>query len=82
LPASSHWRGDRNKGAEGRQEGFAGMREIVLDTETTGLDPAAGHRIVEVACLELLNHIPTGRSYQSYVNPERDILPMPSQSTA
>ncbi len=49
------------------------MREIVLDTETTGLDPAAGHRIVEVACLELLNHIPTGRSYQSYVNPERDI---------
>lgn len=49
------------------------MREIVLDTETTGLDPASGHRIVEVACLELLNHIPTGRSYQSYINPERDI---------
>jgi DNA polymerase-3 subunit epsilon len=49
------------------------MREIVLDTETTGLDPASGHRIVEVACLELLNHIPTGRSYQSYVNPERDM---------
>ena len=51
------------------------MREIVLDTETTGLDPAAGHRIVEVACLELFNHIPTGRSYQSYINPERD-MPM------
>jgi DNA polymerase III subunit epsilon len=49
------------------------MREIVLDTETTGLDPAAGHRIVEIACMELLNHIPTGRSYQSYLNPERDI---------
>lgn len=49
------------------------MREIVLDTETTGLDPAAGHRIVEVACLELLNHIPTGRDYQTYVNPERDV---------
>jgi DNA polymerase-3 subunit epsilon len=49
------------------------MREIVLDTETTGLDPAAGHRIVEIACLELLNHIPTGRTYQSYVNPERDV---------
>jgi len=49
------------------------MREIVLDTETTGLDPAAGHRIVEVACLELVNHIPTGRSYQRYINPERDI---------
>jgi DNA polymerase-3 subunit epsilon len=51
------------------------MREIVLDTETTGLDPAAGHRIVEVACMELLNHIPTGRTYQSYVNPERDVPP-------
>jgi len=49
------------------------MREIVLDTETTGLDPAAGHRIVEVACLELLNRIPTGRDYQTYVNPERDV---------
>lgn len=49
------------------------MREIVLDTETTGLDPAAGHRIVEIACLELLNHIPTGRTYQSYVNPEREV---------
>lgn len=49
------------------------MREIVLDTETTGLDPVIGHRIVEVACLELVNHIPTGRSYQRYINPERDI---------
>jgi DNA polymerase-3 subunit epsilon len=49
------------------------MREIVLDTETTGLDPAAGHRIVEIACLELVNHIPTGRNFQCYVNPERDI---------
>lgn len=47
------------------------MREIVLDTETTGLDPASGHRIVEVGCVELLNHVPTGRSYQTYVNPER-----------
>jgi DNA polymerase-3 subunit epsilon len=51
------------------------MREIVLDTETTGLDPAVGHRIVEVACLELFNHVPTGRNYQSYINPERD-MPM------
>lgn len=51
------------------------MREIVLDTETTGLDPAGGHRIVEIACLELLNHIPTGRHFQRYVNPERDIPP-------
>jgi DNA polymerase-3 subunit epsilon len=51
------------------------MREVVLDTETTGLDPAAGHRIVEVACLELVNHVPTGRTFQSYVNPERE-MPM------
>ena len=49
------------------------MREIVLDTETTGLDPASGHRIVEIACLELVNHIPTGRTFQCYVNPERDV---------
>jgi DNA polymerase-3 subunit epsilon len=49
------------------------MREIVLDTETTGLDPADGHRVVEIACLELSNHIPTGRHYQIYLNPERDV---------
>jgi DNA polymerase-3 subunit epsilon len=49
------------------------MREIVLDTETTGIDPASGHRIVEIACLELFNHIPTGRDYQTYLNPERDV---------
>jgi DNA polymerase-3 subunit epsilon len=49
------------------------MREIVLDTETTGLDPAAGHRIVEVAGLELLHHVPTGRTFREYINPERDM---------
>jgi DNA polymerase III subunit epsilon len=49
------------------------MREIVLDTETTGLDPAEGHRIVEIACLELINHLPTGKTYQCYLNPERDM---------
>ena len=49
------------------------MREVVLDTETTGLDPAEGHRIVEVGCLELVNHLPTGRSFQAYVNPEREM---------
>ncbi len=49
------------------------MREIVLDTETTGFDPAAGHRIVEIACVELLHHIATGRTYQVYVNPKRDM---------
>jgi DNA polymerase-3 subunit epsilon len=47
------------------------MREIVLDTETTGLDPAAGHRVVELACLELVNHVPTGRHFREYLNPER-----------
>ena len=49
------------------------MREIVLDTETTGLDPARGDRIVEIGCVELVNHIPTGVTFQSYVNPERDV---------
>ncbi len=49
------------------------MREIVLDTETTGLDPQAGHRIVEIACLELSHHIPTGREFHRYVNPDRDM---------
>ena len=49
------------------------MREVILDTETTGLDPGAGHRVVEIACLELINHLPTGRSFQQYLNPERDM---------
>jgi len=49
------------------------MREIVLDTETTGLDPCDGHRIVEIACVELIHHIPTGRRFHRYVNPERDM---------
>ena len=49
------------------------MREIVLDTETTGLDAHAGDRIVEIACVELLNHLPTGRHFHSYLNPEREI---------
>jgi DNA polymerase-3 subunit epsilon len=49
------------------------MREIVLDTETTGLDPDAGHRLIEIAAIELVNHLPTGRKLQRYLNPERDI---------
>src|ERR1700722_17718535 len=48
-------------------------REIVLDTETTGLDPRQGHRIIEIGCLELVNHVPTGRHFHKYLNPERDI---------
>lgn len=47
------------------------MREIVLDTETTGRDADLGDRIVEIGCVELLNHIPTGRSFHCYINPER-----------
>jgi len=49
------------------------MREVVIDTETTGLEPQDGHRIVEIACLELMHHVPTGRKLHRYVNPERDI---------
>ncbi len=49
------------------------MREIVLDTETTGLDPQAGHRIVEIAGVELINHVATGRTQQLYINPEREV---------
>ncbi|MEL7398712.1 MAG: DNA polymerase III subunit epsilon [Pseudomonadota bacterium] len=49
------------------------MREIVMDTETTGLDPDKGDRIVEIGGVELLNHMPTGRTYHQYINPERDM---------
>jgi len=49
------------------------MREIVLDTETTGLDPEQGHKIVEIGCVELVDHIPTGRTFQEYLNPEREM---------
>jgi len=49
------------------------MRELVLDTETTGLDPADGHRIVEIGAVELVNHMPTGRTYHQYINPQRDM---------
>jgi DNA polymerase-3 subunit epsilon len=49
------------------------VREIVVDTETTGLDPNQGHRIVEIAAIELMHHVPTGRRFHCYVNPERDM---------
>ncbi|MCC5957357.1 MAG: DNA polymerase III subunit epsilon [Natronohydrobacter sp.] len=49
------------------------MREIVLDTETTGFEPDQGDRIVEIGALELINHMPTGRTYHQYINPERDM---------
>ncbi len=51
------------------------MREIVLDTETTGLSPAEGHRIIEIGALEMINHVPTGQTFHIYINPERDIDP-------
>ena len=55
------------------------VREIILDTETTGLDPATGDRIVEIGAVELLNHLPTGRTFHVYINPERD---MPKEAEA
>ena len=55
------------------------MREIVLDTETTGLDPYQGHRMVEIGCVELVNRFPSGQTFHRYLNPERD---MPSEALA
>jgi DNA polymerase III subunit epsilon len=49
------------------------MREIVLDTETTGLDPNLGHRVVEIGCIELVNRFPSGKTFHRYLNPERDV---------
>ena len=49
------------------------MREVVLDTETTGFDASNGDRLVEIGCIELINHVPTGRTFQRYINPERDM---------
>lgn len=55
------------------------MREIVLDTETTGLDPTQGHRIVEIGAVELWNQMPTGKTYHQYINPQRS---MPEEAFA
>ncbi|MFC0240516.1 DNA polymerase III subunit epsilon [Rhodopseudomonas telluris] len=55
------------------------MREIVLDTETTGLDPLRGDRLVEIGCVEIFNRMPTGQVYHQYINPERD---MPAEAFA
>jgi DNA polymerase-3 subunit epsilon len=51
------------------------VREVVLDTETTGLDPADGHRVIEIGCVELEDHFPTGKSFQAYLNPDRPVPP-------
>jgi len=55
------------------------MREIVLDTETTGLDPLRGDRLVEIGCVEIFNRMPTGQTFHRYFNPERD---MPAEAFA
>jgi DNA polymerase III epsilon subunit len=54
------------------------MREIVFDTETTGLDPLSGHRVVEIGCVELFNRLPTGKTFHSYLNPGRS---MPTEAS-
>jgi DNA polymerase-3 subunit epsilon len=54
------------------------MREVVLDTETTGFEPADGHRIVEIGCVELMEHLPTGKTWRAYLNPER-LVPIETQ---
>lgn len=51
------------------------MREIILDTETTGINLAQGHRVVEIGAIELINHVPSGRTFHAYINPERDMPP-------
>jgi len=54
------------------------MREIVFDTETTGIDPASGDRMVEIGCIELVNRVPTGRNFHAYFNPQRS-MPMEAE---
>lgn len=49
------------------------LREIVLDTETTGLDPRRGDRVIEIGCIEIVNRIPTGREFHRFINPEREV---------
>src|ERR1051325_976023 len=57
----------------GRSSVPTAMREIVLDTETTGLDPGDGHRVIEISCVELIDQLPTGVTFQRYLNPERPV---------
>ena len=57
------------------------MREIMLDTETTGLSPKDGDRIVEIGCVEMINRFPTGEVYHQYVNPQRS-MPKPAFDVA
>jgi DNA polymerase-3 subunit epsilon len=57
----------------GERRALSNIREIVLDTETTGMFPDDGDKIVEIGCLELINHVPTGKTLQIYLNPEREV---------
>ena len=54
------------------------MREIILDTETTGLNPSEGHKVIEIAAIEIIDFLPSGKIFHKYINPERDV---PQQST-
>lgn len=67
------WAGAALIGARRAMLPGQGMREIVFDTETTGFKPSDGHRLVEIGCVELMNHMPTGRTYHQYINPQRDM---------
>jgi DNA polymerase III subunit epsilon len=75
--------GCRSGGADSPEEWWwaenSSMREIVLDTETTGLDPLRGDRLVEIGCVEIYNRMPTGQNFHRYINPERD---MPAEAFA
>src|SRR5690606_20430791 len=62
----------RSEGAPQMSSAY-GMREIILDTETTGLDPLKGDRLVEIGCVELINHLPTGRTWHTFINPQREV---------
>jgi DNA polymerase-3 subunit epsilon len=74
----AQWKEDRLTGAAGPVSNTV-MREVVLDTETTGLSPEGGDRIIEIGAVELFNHVPTGRTFQCYINPER---PVPVEALA
>src|SRR5207237_9044913 len=67
-------RSDRRlAGASGAVDSDPAMRQIVLDTETTGLEPELNHRVIEIGCVELVNRRATGRTFHRYLNPEREI---------
>lgn len=60
-------------GAPTKDSPNKGIREIIFDTETTGFEPSDGHKLIEIGCIELIDHMPTGNTYHQYINPERDV---------